>query len=122
LTRAGEDLVAARVAMANQLRAELERFWPGPIGVFNDLDSPISLAFLERYPSPKDAHRLGEKRLAAFLKSCNYNNKKARRAAARTAAPGARRSHRPSRDRNAPADRAGARGHPADDRRPDRRL
>jgi transposase len=76
LTRAREDLVAARVAMGNQLRAELERFWPGPIGLFNDLDSPISLAFLERYPSPKDAYRLGEKRLQAFLKSRNYNNRK----------------------------------------------
>jgi transposase len=76
LTRTREDLVAARVAMANQLRAELERFWPGPIGLFNDLDSPISLAFIERYPSPKDAHRLGEKRLAAFLKACNYPNRK----------------------------------------------
>jgi transposase len=34
LTRAREDLVGARVALANQLRAELERFWPGPIGLF----------------------------------------------------------------------------------------
>jgi transposase len=76
LTRAREDLVAARVAMANQLRAELERFWPGPIGLFNDLDSPISLAFLERYPSPQDARTLGEKRLMAFLKARNYNNRK----------------------------------------------
>jgi hypothetical protein len=74
--RAREDLVAARVAMANQLRAELERFWPGPIGLFNDLDSPISLAFLERYPSPTDARTLGEKRMAAFLKARNYNNRK----------------------------------------------
>jgi transposase len=76
LTRAREDLVAARVAMGNQLRAELERFWPAPIGVFNDRDSPISLAFLERYPSPGDAHRLEEKRLQAFLKARNYNNRK----------------------------------------------
>ena len=28
LTRAREDLVAARVTLANQLRSELERFWP----------------------------------------------------------------------------------------------
>ena len=53
--------------MGNQLRAELERFWPGPIGLFTDLDSSISLAFLERYPSPADARGLGEKRLEAFL-------------------------------------------------------
>ena len=29
LTRGREDLVAARTALVNQLRAELERFWPG---------------------------------------------------------------------------------------------
>jgi hypothetical protein len=69
-------MVAARVAMGNQLRAELERFWPGPIGLFNDLDSRISLAFLQRYPSPEDAYRLGEKRLQAFLKANNYPNRK----------------------------------------------
>jgi transposase len=48
LTRGREDLVHARVALSSQLRAELERFWPGPIGLFTKLDSPISLAFLER--------------------------------------------------------------------------
>lgn len=76
LTRAREDLVAARVALANQLRSELERFWPGPIGLFSALDSPISLAFLARYPSPRDARGLGEKRLAAFLKAQHYTNRK----------------------------------------------
>jgi hypothetical protein len=59
--------VQARVELANQLRAELERFWPGAIHVFDAIDSPIGLAFLERYPSPLDARGLGEKRLRAFL-------------------------------------------------------
>ena len=31
LTRAREDLVATRTGIMNQLRAELERFWPGPL-------------------------------------------------------------------------------------------
>jgi len=75
LTRAREDLVKARVAMSNQLHAELERFWPAPIGLFSDLTSPISLAFLARYPSAPDAHRLGEKRLAGFLRANHYNNR-----------------------------------------------
>ena len=75
LTRSREDLVAARVALANQLRAELERFWPGPIGLFAALDSPISLAFLARYPSPDDTRGLGEKRMAAFLKAHRYSRK-----------------------------------------------
>src|SRR5450631_354109 len=67
LTRAREDLVGTRTALTNQLRAELERFWPGPLGLFADLHSRISVAFLERYPSPADARGLGEARLQGFL-------------------------------------------------------
>jgi transposase len=75
LTRAREDLVQTKVALTHQLRAELERFWPGPIGLFKDLDSLISLAFLERYPSPLDATSLGEKRLGAFLAREGYSGR-----------------------------------------------
>jgi transposase len=76
LTRAREDLVAARVEMANQLRAQLESFWPGAL-IFADVDSPISLAFLERYPSPQDAKVLGERRMAAFLERSAYSGRTA---------------------------------------------
>jgi transposase len=72
LTRAREDLVKSRVAMSNQLRAELARFWPGPIGLFNELDSQISLAFLERHPSPIEARTLGVARMATFLARQHY--------------------------------------------------
>lgn len=65
-----------RVALAHQLRAELERFWPGPIRLFTNLTSPISLAFVERYPSPAHAHGLGEQRFAAFLKWERYRGVK----------------------------------------------
>jgi hypothetical protein len=54
----------------------LERFWPGPIGLFQKLDSLISLAFLERYPSPADARGLGEQRLGAFLARQRYSGHK----------------------------------------------
>jgi transposase len=67
LTRAREDLVEQRVALANQLRAQLDAYWPGANQIFADVDSPIALAFLQRYPSPNDARTLGEKRLAGFL-------------------------------------------------------
>jgi transposase len=72
LTRARDDLVGTRTAVTNQLRAELDRFWPGPLGLFTDLHSRISLAFLERYPSPADARGLGEARLGAFLARERY--------------------------------------------------
>jgi len=72
LVRTREDLVDARVALANQLRAQLQAFWPGAERIFADVDSPIGLAFLERYPSPADACGLGEKRLAGFLARHRY--------------------------------------------------
>ncbi len=67
LVRVRDDLVAHRVALANQLRALLESFWPGAAVIFADVDSPIALAFLVRYPTPQTTQQLGEKRLAAFL-------------------------------------------------------
>ena len=75
LTRGREDLVGTRTALCNQLRAEFERFWPGPLHLFSDLDSQISLAFLERYPSPADTRGLGEARLAAFLARERYSGR-----------------------------------------------
>src|SRR5450432_2451191 len=76
LTRGREDLVGTRTALTNQLRAELERFWPGPLGLFSDLNSRISLLFLERYPSPADARGLGAQRLQGFLRRQGYTGRK----------------------------------------------
>lgn len=74
LTRAREDLVGVRVELANQLRAQLESFWPGAL-IFADVDSAISLAFLERYPTPGSAKTLGAGRMAAFLKREGYSGR-----------------------------------------------
>jgi transposase len=73
LVRTREDLVAARVALANQLRAQLDAYWPGAARIFTSIDSPISLAFLARYPSPHDARGLGKKRLESFLQRHSYS-------------------------------------------------
>ncbi|WP_137181885.1 IS110 family transposase [Roseomonas sp. AR75] len=72
LVRGRDDLVAQRVALANTLRSTLESFWPGAAIVFADIDSPIALAFIRRYPTPDSAARLGPKRLAGFLASHAY--------------------------------------------------
>jgi transposase len=72
LVRGRDDLVAQRVALANQLRALLERGWPGAACIFADVDSPIALAFLARYPTAHSAARLGEKRLGHFLAQHAY--------------------------------------------------
>ncbi len=72
--RARKDLIAARVAMANQLRAYLQSTLPGAIGLFHDIDSPITLAFLTRFPSQAKADWLSPARLQAWLRSAGYYN------------------------------------------------
>ena len=75
LTRTRKDLVEARVALVNQLRAQLELCFPGAIGLFSSLDSPVSIAFLRRYPTAVRARSLGEARLAAFLRRIGYSGR-----------------------------------------------
>jgi transposase len=70
--RLRDDLVGQRVALANQLRNLLTEFWPGAVEIFADVESPIALAFLDAYPTPQSAARLGEKRLAGFLAKHSY--------------------------------------------------
>jgi transposase len=76
LVRTRDDLVAERVALANQLRSLLESFWPGAAALFSDIDSPIALAFVRRYPTPQSAAHLGEKRLASFLAQEQYSGRR----------------------------------------------
>lgn len=72
LVRAREDLVEAKVALANQLRAQLDASWPGAARIFASIDSPIALAFVGRHPGPADARALGPGRLASFLARHSY--------------------------------------------------
>ena len=54
----------------------LESFWPGAAEVFADVDSPIALAFIQRYPTPETASRLGPKRMAAFCAQHAYSGRR----------------------------------------------
>ena len=73
LVRARDDLVAARLRLANQLNSTLDAFWPGAAHIFAAVDSPIALAFLSRYPTPASAARLSEARLQRFCRSKHYS-------------------------------------------------
>jgi transposase len=72
LVRLRDDQVKARVAATNQLAALLAQHWPGAAAIFARLDSEIALSFLERYPTPESAQRLGTARLDAFLRRHSY--------------------------------------------------
>jgi len=74
--RARKDLVETRVAVANQLRSHLRIVFPGAVGLFADIDSPISLRFLERFPSATRAGWLSEKRLGAWLRANGYSGRR----------------------------------------------
>jgi hypothetical protein len=76
LTRAHQDAVWTRVGLANQLRAELDRVWPGATRIFAAIDSPIALAFLARYPSPTDAQQLTHRQLATLLRRQRYSGRR----------------------------------------------
>jgi transposase len=72
VVRSRSDLVDMRVAATNQLSALLDAHWPGARAIFADVESPISLEFLTRYPTPAAAAHLGEKRMAAFCVKHGY--------------------------------------------------
>lgn len=76
LVRVRDDLVGQRVSAANQLRNLLGDFWPGAAEIFADVDSPIALDFLDRYPTPQSAASLGEKRMQAFLARHRYSGRR----------------------------------------------
>ncbi len=76
VVRARGDVVEMRVAATNQLSALLDAHWPGAAAIFADVESPISLQFLTRYPTPAAAAHLGEKRMAAFCIKHGYSGRR----------------------------------------------
>jgi transposase len=70
--RARKDLVQTRVRLVQQLTAHLELVFPGAVGLFADLESPIALRFLVRFPSARKASWLSPRRFAAWLRAEGY--------------------------------------------------
>jgi len=70
--RARRDLVEHRVAAANQLRAHLQLVFPAAASLFADIDSAITLRFLERFTTQTQADWLSPKRLGTWLVSVSY--------------------------------------------------
>jgi transposase len=76
VVRTRDDVVALRTAATNQLSALLDAHWPGATKVFADVESPIALEFLTRYPTAKHAAGLGEKRMQAFCVKHGYSGRR----------------------------------------------
>jgi transposase len=76
VVRTRGDLVDMRVAATNQLSALLDSHWPGAKAIFADVESPIALEFLTRYPTARHAQHLTAKRLTAFSAKHGYSGRR----------------------------------------------
>jgi transposase len=76
VVRTRDDLVDMRVAATNQLSALLDAHWPGAKAIFADVESPIALEFLTRYPSARHAAHLSAKHLATFCAKHGYSGRR----------------------------------------------
>lgn len=76
VVRTRDDIVGMRTAATNQLTALLDAHWPGAAGVFADIESPIALEFLTRYPTARHAAGLGQKRMQAFCVKHGYSGRR----------------------------------------------
>ncbi|WP_405974451.1 IS110 family transposase [Streptomyces sp. NBC_00988] len=76
VVRTRDDVVRLRVMATNMPSSLLDTFWPGAKSLFADIESPIALEFLTRYPTPASAAHLGEKRMAAFCTKHGYSGRR----------------------------------------------
>jgi transposase len=75
LCRARKDMVAHRIAVANQLRAHLAIALPAAVDLFRDIDSAISRTFLTRFTTQDATDWLSTKRLTAWLSGVSYSGR-----------------------------------------------
>ena len=73
--RARKDLVTHRVAAGHQLRAHLRNALPATVGLFKDIDSQISLAFLTRFDTQDKLDWLTPVRLGQWLSKQAYSGR-----------------------------------------------
>ena len=119
MTRARDDLVELKVAACQPAVGRARALLAGRRSTSSPTSaSPIALAFLERYPSPRDANRLGPQRLAGFLARHRYSGRKRphelleRLAQAPSVQLWRPRSRSPPRHRAGPGRRAAPPDHP----------
>lgn len=74
LTRAHKSLVQQRVKLLNQLTSQLKCYYPVALRLFSRLDHKITLAFLERFPTP-EATATSLEELREFFREQNYSHR-----------------------------------------------
>lgn len=75
VSRDRERVILAQRATEARLRAVLETYHPAPLHLFSSLDRDITLAFVQEYPTPEQAARVGPARMAAFCRRHGYSGR-----------------------------------------------
>ena len=83
LSRVGEELRTEAARLSNQLRAQLERYFPQVLTLVAAADEPWLWALLDEAPTPAAAARLTERRLTRLLR--DYRIRRLTAAEVRTA-------------------------------------
>lgn len=73
LTRAHKSLVQLKVKLLNQLTVQLKSYYPVALQLFSKLDQEITLAFLQRYPTPEEAAVASLEELREFFHKQGYS-------------------------------------------------
>jgi transposase len=69
---AHDQLQREQRRLSNQLRAVLTHYYPGVLSLFHDLHQPLTLAFLQAFPTPQAARAASREELVAFFRSQSY--------------------------------------------------
>ncbi len=64
------------VRNTNRLRAVLLRYYPAALELFTHLDAPVTLAFIQTYPTPEAAAKLSYEDFASFLRKHHHSQPK----------------------------------------------
>lgn len=74
--RALYQLTHQITAATNQLRAVLQRYYPGVLQIFGDLTAQTALAFIQEYPTPASAAQLSQEEFYQFLCRQRYSHRR----------------------------------------------
>ena len=76
LTRAHKSLIQQKVKLLNHLTAQLKSYYPIALRLFSRLDHKITLAFLERFPTPEKAAAASLEDLRKFFQKQGYSHQR----------------------------------------------
>jgi len=67
-------LIDAKTCLSNQITSCLKEYYPQAVGLFRDVASPISLAFLRAFPDPDTVRQTDRSGFAAFFRTHRYTH------------------------------------------------